>query len=215
MNRKIPIPLLLFALLAGCSRGSQPEAGKGGGPAAHAKPAPETYQVKFETSKGPFVVAVTRAWAPQGADRFYELAQAKFFDEGRFFRVLKGFVVQFGINKDPDVEAKWRDVYIPDDPVRQSNLRGTLTFATSGPNTRSNQLFINLADNARLDSRGFAPIGKVVEGMDVVDKLYAGYGEGEPQGEGPGQDKIEARGNEYLKADFPRLDFINTVRIVP
>ena len=213
MNRTLPI--LLFALLAGCSRGSQPEAGKTGGPVAHAKPAPDSYKVKFVTSKGPFVVEVTRAWAPQGADRFYELAQAKFFDEGRFFRVLKGFVVQFGINKDPDVEAKWRDVYIPDDPVRQSNLRGTLTFATSGPNTRSNQLFINLADNASLDSRGFTPIGKVVEGMDVVQQVYAGYGEGEPSGEGPGQDKIEARGNEYLKADFPRLDYVNTARIVP
>ena len=213
MNRTLPI--LLFALLAGCSRSSPPEAGKTGGPSAQSKPAPDTYKVKFDTSKGPFAIEVTRAWAPQGADRFYELVQAKFFDESRFFRVLKGFVAQFGINKDPDVEAKWRDVYIPDDPVKQSNLRGTLTFATSGPNTRSNQLFINLADNASLDSRGFAPIGKVVEGMDIVELLYTGYGEGEPSGEGPGQDKIEARGNEYLKADFPRLDYIKTARIVP
>ncbi len=209
--------LILCALLlplAACSGGGSPET-KSAAPAAVSKPAPDTYKVKFDTSKGVFVLEVTRAWAPRGADRFYELVQANFLDEARFFRVLKGFVVQFGINKDPAVEARWRDNMIPDDPVRQSNARGTITFATSGPNTRSNQVFINLADNKRLDERGFAPFGKVTEGMDGVDQLYAGYGEGEPQGEGPGQDKIEARGNEYLQADFPRLDWIKTARIIP
>lgn len=202
----------LAVLLAGCSGSKQnatPES------AAPSKPAPETYKAQFDTSKGTFVVEVTRVWAPYGADRFYDLIQQHFYDDARFFRVLKGFVVQFGINKDPEVETRWRNNVIPDDAVRQTNARGTITFATSGPNTRTTQLFINLADNARLDQSGFSPFGKVVQGMEVVDQLYSGYGEGEPQGEGPNQEKIEARGNEYLSADFPRLDYIKTVRIVP
>ncbi len=203
----------LALLLTGCS-GSK-ETAKQESAAVPSKPAPDTYKVQFDTSKGAFVVEVTRAWAPYGADRFYDLVQQKFFDDARFFRVLKGFVVQFGINKEPDVEARWRNNAIPDDPVRQTNARGTLTFATSGPNTRTTQLFINLADNARLDQSGFSPFGKVGQGMDVVDQLYSGYGEGEPQGEGPNQEKIEARGNEYLAADFPRLDYVKTAHIVP
>jgi peptidyl-prolyl cis-trans isomerase A (cyclophilin A) len=202
----------LAVLLTSCS-GSKQNAPQES--AALSKPAPDTYTAQFDTSKGTFVVEVTRAWAPYGADRFYDLVQQHFYDDARFFRVLKGFVVQFGINKDPDVETRWRNNVIPDDPVRQTNARGTITFATSGPNTRTTQLFINLADNSRLDQSGFSPFGKVVQGMEVVDQLYSGYGEGEPQGEGPNQEKIEARGNEYLNADFPRLDYIKTVRIVP
>jgi peptidyl-prolyl cis-trans isomerase A (cyclophilin A) len=206
------ITLLISALvmLAGCGsdRGPKTEEPK------VAEKAPEVYQVKFETSKGDFIVEVNRSWAPFGADRFHELVQTGFFDEARFFRVLKGFVVQFGINKDPNVSARWRTMMMVDDPVKESNRRGTITFATGGPNTRTTQVFINLADNRRLDSDGFAPFGREVEGMEVVDQLYAGYGEGEPQGAGPAQHLIEARGNQYLIEHYPRLDYIKTARVV-
>ena len=147
--------------------------------------APETYQVKFETSKGDFTVSVTRAWAPLGADRFYDLAKHHFFDNESFFRVLKGFVAQFGISAYPPVNAVWEKATIKDDPVTESNKKYFLTFATAGPNTRTTQLFINLADNPRLDTMGFAPFGQVTDGMNVVDTLYADYGEGAPGGSGP------------------------------
>jgi peptidyl-prolyl cis-trans isomerase A (cyclophilin A) len=178
------------------------------------EPAPAVYAVKFDTSKGPFVVEVHRDWAPFGADRFYELVKSGFYDDARFFRVLKGFVVQWGINKDPEVSAKWRNLFIVDDPVKQSNARGTITFATGGPNTRTTQVFINLADNSRLDGSGFAPFGRVVDGMDVVDQLYGGYGEGQPQGAGPAQNLIEARGNSYLTEHYPNLDYIKTAKVL-
>lgn len=171
--------------------------------------APPQFRVRFETSAGTFVVAVTRAWAPKGADRFYNLVRHGFYDRARFFRVLPGFVAQFGISGDPAVSARWRDATIPDDPVTQHNVQGTLTFATAGPNTRTTQLFINLSDNTRLDGRGFAPFGRVVEGMAVVDRLYAGYGES------PDQGMIQARGNAYLASAFPRLDSIARATIVP
>jgi peptidyl-prolyl cis-trans isomerase A (cyclophilin A) len=182
--------------------------------APQAQTAPEVYRVNFETSKGNFVIEVNRSWAPFGADRFYELVQSGFYDEARFFRVLKGFVVQWGLNKDPAVSNRWRMMQIVDDPVKESNRRGTITFATGGPNTRTTQVFINLADNRRLDASGFSPFGRVVEGMDVVDSLYGGYGEGEPQGAGPAQHLIEARGNQYLTEHYPRLDYIKAARIV-
>jgi peptidyl-prolyl cis-trans isomerase A (cyclophilin A) len=166
------------------------------------KTAPAQYQVCFQTSAGAFVVAVTRAWAPQGADRFYNLVRHGFFDGTRFFRVLPGFVVQFGISGNPAVSARWHEATIPDDPVTQHNLRGTITFATAGPNTRTTQLFINYADNTNLDSQGFAPFGRVVDGMDVVDRIYSGYGET------PNQAMIQARGNAYLASAFPKLDSI-------
>jgi len=207
----IVLAAVALAILAGCSSEKKAENGT---PAAQTGPAPDTYKVKFDTSKGAFTIEVTRALAPIGADRFYDLVQQKFFDEGRFFRVLKGFVVQFGINKDPQVQAKWERAVLADDPVRETNARGTITFATGGPNTRTTQLFINLADNARLDQSGFSPFGKVVQGMDVVDDLYGGYGEGAPQGEGPDQSMITSRGNEYLEANFPRLDYVKTARIL-
>jgi peptidyl-prolyl cis-trans isomerase A (cyclophilin A) len=178
--------------------------------------APDQFRVKFGTSKGDFVVEVNRDWAPRGADRFYELVERMFFDDARFFRVVKGFVVQFGINKDPQVTKFWREMTLVDDPVKQSNQRGTLSFATSGPNTRTTQVFINLTDNARLDARGFAPFGRVVEGMDVVSQLYAGYGDSPPMGYyGPDQNKIEAEGNAYLERSFNRLDYIKTARLIP
>lgn len=174
----------------------------------------EVYKVKFDTSEGEFVVEVHPEWAPKGASRFKELVEAKFYDDVRFFRVLDGFMAQFGMNGDPKVNSEWKNKTIPDDPVKQSNTRGMVTFATSGPNSRTTQLFINFGDNSFLDSQGFAPFAKVVDGMDVVDKLYDGYGEGAPGGSGPSQGEIAAKGNGYLNAKFPKLDYIKTARIV-
>jgi peptidyl-prolyl cis-trans isomerase A (cyclophilin A) len=182
-------------------------------PAALNAKAPAVYQAKFDTSKGPFVIEVHRDWAPQGADRFYNLVKNGYYDGARFFRVVSGFMVQFGINGDPKIAAVWRDADIKDDPVKQSNGRGTITFATAGPNTRTTQVFINFADNAPLDGQGFSPFGKVVSGMEVVDSLYSGYGEGAPNGNGPDQGRIQSQGNAYLEQDFPKLDFIKTATI--
>jgi len=179
--------------------------GKGGAPSVTP---PARYQVRFETSAGVFVMDVTRAWAPRGADRLYELVRSGFYDGTRFFRVVPGFVVQFGLSGDPAASARWRDATIADDPVTQSNARGTVTFATAGPNTRTTQMFINYGDNRRLDGMGFAPLGVVVEGMDVVDRIYAGYGES------PDQGLIESQGTAYLAAQFPRLDSIARATIV-
>ena len=168
---------------------------------------PNIYRVLLDTSKGPVLIEVDRRLAPNGAQRFYELVKAKYFDGARFYRVVPGFVVQWGAAANPAVTKKWSGT-IPDDPVKASNTRGMVTFAaTSDPNSRSTHLFVNLANNARLDSMGFAPIGKVVKGMENVDHIYAGYGEQ------PDQDKIAAQGNAYLKKDFPRLDYIKTARI--
>lgn len=185
-------------LLGACSAGAQkPTNDK----------APEVFRVNFDTSKGAFVVEVTRADAPVGADRFYNLVKAKYFDGARFFRVIPGFMAQFGIAADPSVTKVW-DVPIEDDPVKTSNVRGAVTFAqTSQPNSRTTQLFINFGDNSRLDSQRFAPFGKVISGMDIVDQIYSGYGEM------PGQGQIESEGNSYLEKEFPRLDYIKTARI--
>ncbi len=177
------------------------------------EPAPASYKVKFDTSKGAFVIQVTRASAPQGADRFYNLVKSGFYDDVRFFRVISGFMVQFGINGDPAVMAGWRGAPIKDDPVIQSNKRGTITFAMAGPNTRTSQVFINFANNDRLDASGFAPFGQVVSGMDVVDKLNAEYGEGAPRGRGPDQGRLQSEGNPYLAKEFPRMDFVKKATI--
>ena len=177
-------------------------------PSAFAETAPAVFVARFQTSQGVFRVEVTRAWAPRGADRFYNLVRNGYYDEVRFFRVISGFVAQFGIHGSPSVNTAWRNQSIPDDPVTQSNARGTLTFATGGANTRTTQVFINLANNASLDSRGFAPLGRVITGMDVVDTFFAGYGEGAPSGNGPSQSRIQSEGNRYLNANFPRLDFV-------
>ncbi len=176
--------------------------------------APATYNVKFETTKGNILIKVTRNWAPNGADRFYNLVKIGYLDDTAFFRVLPGFMAQFGINGNPEVNRIWKNSQIPDDPVKESNRRGYLTFATAGPDTRTTQLFINFADNSRLDGQGFAPIGKVVEGMSVVDSIYSGYGEGGPQGKGPNQAFIQGGGNEYLKKFFPKIDYIQKASIV-
>ena len=182
-------------------------------PAALNEPAPATYKVQFDTSKGAFVVEVHRDWAPNGADRFYNLVKNGFYDNARFFRVVSGFMVQFGINGDPKLSAVWREARIKDDPVKKSNARGAITFATAGPDTRTTQVFINYGDNSRLDGQGFAPFGTVTSGMDVVDKLYSGYGEGAPSGQGPAQDKIQREGNAYLTGQFGKLDYIKKASI--
>jgi peptidyl-prolyl cis-trans isomerase A (cyclophilin A) len=175
--------------------------------AAVAGPAPDTFRVVFETTRGTFVVEAVRAWAPNGADRFHQLAREHFFDESRFFRVVPGFVAQFGLNDQRKANERWEEAKLPDDSVRQSNARGTIVFTNSGPNTRSHQMFVNLADNARLDKQGFAPFGRVVEGMAVVDSLYNGYEDT------PDQQYIRTLGNSYLTRMFPKLDYIRTARI--
>jgi peptidyl-prolyl cis-trans isomerase A (cyclophilin A) len=175
--------------------------------------APAKYRAKFTTTKGVFVVEVERALAPLGADRFYNLVKSGFFDGTKFFRVVDGFMVQWGIHGTPAVAKAWQDANIQDDPVKSTNGRGTITFATAGPNTRTTQVFINFADNARLDKSGFASFGKVASGMEVVDALYKGYGEGAPRGRGPDQGRIQAEGNAYLDKEFPQLDAIKHAEI--
>jgi peptidyl-prolyl cis-trans isomerase A (cyclophilin A) len=165
---------------------------------------PETFKADFELGNGKhFVVEVNRAWSPNGADRFYELVNGGFFDDARFFRVVPNFMVQFGINGDPNVSAKWRSATIADDPVKESNKRGFVTFAKTGaPNSRTTQLFINFKDNGFLDGQGFAPFGRVISGMETVDAIYSG------DGESPNQHSIQTQGNSYLSQSFPKLDYI-------
>jgi peptidyl-prolyl cis-trans isomerase A (cyclophilin A) len=178
--------------------------------------APETFRARFTTTKGDFVIEVTRAWAPSGADRFYNLVKSGFYDDCRFFRVVYGFMAQFGIHGDPAVAAVLRNATIQDDPVKESNVRGNVSFAMSGPGSRTTQVFINYADkNMVLDVQGFAPFGKVVEGMDVVNKLFSGYGEAAPKGHGPDQERIRKEGNAYLTKSFAKLDSVKTATIVP
>ena len=170
--------------------------------------APDEFKVKFETSCGTFVLDVRRKYAPLGVDQFHKAVKEGFYDECRFFRVVEDFVVQFGINGDPTVQKKWRDNPIKDDPVTVSNVRGSVCYATAGADTRTTQMFINLGNNSRLDKMGFAPFGKITEGMDVVDKITSEYGQK------PNQGQIQERGNEYLKEDFPKLDYIKKATIV-
>lgn len=193
---------LLLGALAACKGEPEPVM------TVHA-PAPDSFKVTFETSRGPFVVQVNRAWSPNGADRFYELVGEGFFDDSYFFRVLPDFIVQFGANNDPKRNERWEKKAIPDDSVKQSNKRGTLTFAMQGENSRAHQLFVNLSDNPQLDKQGFAPIGFVVSGMPVVDSLYSGYQES------PSYHLIATLGNSYLRRMFPKLDLIRTAKIEP
>ncbi len=182
-------------------------------PAALREQAPPVYKAKFDTTKGTFVVEVHRDWAPNGADRFYNLVKNGFYDNVRFFRVISGFMVQFGIHGDPKISAPWREAQLKDDPVKQSNKRGYITYAMAGPNTRTSQVFINFGDNASLDGQGFSPFGRVVTGMEVVDKLNAEYGEGAPRGRGPDQSRMQMEGNAYLTKDFGRLDYVTKATI--
>jgi len=178
--------------------------------ALHAK-APAAFGVEFTTTRGTFVVTVHRSWAPRGADRFYNLVKAGFYDGTEFFRVHTGFVVQFGISGDPQVSKAWQNANIPDDPVKTSNTVGTITYADAGPNTRTTQVFVNLGKNAFLDSQGFAPFGEVTSGLPVVEKLYAGYGEAPTSL----QPQIASQGNAFLKKRFPKLDAVIRARVVP
>jgi peptidyl-prolyl cis-trans isomerase A (cyclophilin A) len=191
-------------------------------PASLNEKAPDVYKAKFDTSKGPFVIEVHRDWAPRAADRFYNLVKNGFYDDTRFFRVLDNFMAQIGINGTPAIQTIWRDAKIQDDPVKESNKRGFVTFASAGANTRTTQFFINFKDNSNLDKPGacgpgcaFPPFGQVTSGMDVVDKLYSGYGEGGPRGKGPEQGRIQAEGNAYLAKDFPKLDYVKKATIEP
>ena len=174
--------------------------------------APAEFKVRLETSKGPIVIQLHRDWSPNGVDRFFQLVEEGYYSDVRFFRVVPRFVVQFGMHGDPATNAKWSAQQIQDDPVKQTNKRGTVTFAKAmSPNSRTTQIFINLTDNAAsLDPQGFAPIGTVVEGMSVIDGLYSGYGD-EPTYK---QGEIAAGGNVFLKASYPKLDFIRSAKVV-
>src|SRR5262245_49025127 len=203
------IPAMAFAQAGG----ADPKA-KLKTPAALNEKAPATYKAKFDTSKGAFVIEVHREWAPLGADRFYNLVKNGFYDDCRFFRVIDGFMAQIGMNGNPAIQSAWTSARLQDDPVKQSNKRGYVTFAHAGPNSRTTQFFINFADNGgSLDRQGFPPIGQVVSGMDIVDKLYSGYGDGPPRGRGPSQGQITAEGNAYLVKDFPKLDYVKKATI--
>jgi peptidyl-prolyl cis-trans isomerase A (cyclophilin A) len=176
--------------------------------------APPKFKAKFSTTKGDFVVEVNKEWAPKAADRFFSLVTIGYYVDIPMFRVIEGFMVQFGIHGDPKMNKIWKNASIPDDKGTQSNTPGMLTFATRGPNTRTTQLFINYGQNARLDGMGFAPFGKVIEGMDVVNNVYSGYGEGAPRGRGPSQPRMQGEGNTYLKAEFPEMDYIKSISIL-
>ncbi len=195
---------LLALLLAACQKKEEPKV-----------VVPEVFRVKFQTSQGDFVVEAPRAWAPHGVDRFHELLRMHYFDQSRFFRVVPGFIAQFGVHRDFNVHGKWREYFIADDPPQQKNLRGTLAFAMSGGGTRATEIFINLADDPALDQQGFVPFAKVVEGMDVVDKFYAGYGEMRPEGKYIDPSRVEGEANEYLVQRFPKLDYILKTEILP
>jgi peptidyl-prolyl cis-trans isomerase A (cyclophilin A) len=185
-------------------------------PAKLKEQAPATFSAKFDTSKGAFTIKVTREWAPNGADRFYNLVKNGYYNDVRFFRVLLApvpFMAQFGIHGDPAVSKAWRDAKIVDDPVKQSNKRGFVSYAMAGPGTRTTQIFINFGNNLNLDGMGFSPFGEVIEGMSVVDSLYGEYGEGSPRGGGPDQGRMQAEGNAYLSAAFPKLDYVKSVKL--
>ncbi len=208
---RLSAALALLLLLSSC--GSPPQQ------QAHKQPPlpaemPDVWKARFETTQGPFVIEVRKEWAPRGAERFWKLVTSRFFDDSRFYRVRPGFIVQFGIAGDPSVQALWNTAPLADDPRRESNLAGTVSFAQSGPGSRRTQVFVNLKDNRALDRDGFVPFGRVVEGMEVFGKLYAGYGEWSPPGRGPEAARIQTQGNAYLDAQFPRLDRILKARVV-
>lgn len=220
MTRSIIALVAAFAIAAACAAPQTAAAADPNPallqPSLAVEKAPDTYKVKLETTKGDVVVEVTRAWAPNGADRFYNLVKIGYYDGTVFFRVIEGFMAQVGMHGDPAVQAAWSKVTIPDDPVTEKNTRGMVTFAAqAAPNSRTTQFFFNFGDNSYLSQHGpFAPFGRVVEGMAVVDSLYSGYGEGAPRGRGPGQGEIARQGNAYLKANFPELDAITRASLL-
>lgn len=216
-NSALLLATAAWLSLAGCSSTNEPkkeEPPKKEAPkAAIPETAPDVFKVDLDTSKGPIVLEVHRDWAPIGVDHFYTLVKLGFYDGDRFFRYVRGFIVQFGINGDPKTNRLWANSDLRDDPVKKHNVRGTVVYATAGPNTRSTQLFINLANNLPLDKDGFAPFATVVKGMDIVGSLYSAYGEMPPRGEGPDPSKIEVQGNDYLLNHFPRLDYIKKATV--
>ena len=175
---------------------------------------PEVFRVTFETTAGDFVVEAHRDWAPHGVDRFHELLRMRYFNESRFYRVVPGFIAQFGVHRDYEVHGRWRNLLIVDDPPKEKNLRGTLSFAKSDPNTRATEIFINLADNAALDEQSFVPFAKIVGGLEVIDKIYSGYGEMRPEGKFIDPDRVEDQANAYLASRFPKLDYIKRTQIL-
>jgi peptidyl-prolyl cis-trans isomerase A (cyclophilin A) len=204
--RRPAIALGVAVLFASCGGNKTPQMEK----------APSEYKVQMQTSKGPVVILVHRDWSPVGADHFYELTNLHFYDGDRFFRCIPGFVVQWGINGDPDKNKVWREIAIRDDPPKVNNRAGTVVFAMAGPNSRTTQVFVNLGDNsAMLDAQGFTPFGEVIQGMDNIARVDMEYGDGPPNGAGPNQAAIADIGNPYLEEHFPRLDYIKTARIVP
>ena len=204
---------LLALSLAACWRGNARSRLLTPDPAALERSGPDSFVVAFVTSRGAFDVLVRRDWSPHGADRIHYLVSNRYYDGVRVFRVVPGFMAQFGLHGDSAVTAAWRTRRIADDSVRASNQRGMMTFAMGGPNTRTTQLFINYRDNSRLDASGFAPIGQVIAGMSVVDSLYGEYGDGAPRGKGPDQGRIGREGNAYLRENFPKLDSVVTARV--
>ena len=202
-----PVVLALTLVCGACSSGGGNSSTEEFAPVPN-ETAPDQFKVRFETTKGNVVIQVERAWAPLGADRFYTLVKTGYLNGDRFFRVVPNFIIQFGLSPDPKLTARWRQANLKDDPVREHNMRGTVSFATAGANTRTTQLFINTNDNQRLDAVGFAPFGRVIDGMSVVDQIFAGYGEK------PDQPRIEAEGNAYLEKEFPNLDYIKAAVVM-
>jgi peptidyl-prolyl cis-trans isomerase A (cyclophilin A) len=216
MRQRFAIIGILALAAAGATLAGQADKTKLTNLAAFSEQAPATFKASFDTSKGPFVITAHRDWAPIGADRFYNLVKNGYYDDVRFFRVIDGFMAQFGMHGTPAVQSAWgaSSARLKDDPVKQGSKRGYVVFAHAGPNTRTTQLFINFKDNSSmLDKQGFAAFGEVTSGMDVVDKLYSGYGDGAPQGRGPEQGRITAEGNAYLTKSFPKLDYIKSAAI--
>ena len=212
--RVVALTILIATIAAATSFAREPQdaSAKLRNPAALNEPAPATYRARFDTSQGVFVIEAHRDWAPNAADRFYNLVKNGFYDNARFFRVLSGFMAQFGLSADPDIQRAWTYAGLPDEPTKQSNTRGFVTFAReSSPNSRYTMVFINFKDNSYLDSEGFPAFGQVVTGMDIVEKLYSGYGRTNV----PDQRRITSEGNAYLAAEYPKLDFIKRARIDP
>jgi peptidyl-prolyl cis-trans isomerase A (cyclophilin A) len=212
-QRRCLVTAALMTLIVGCARKEGPLLAPSD--AELAQPAPDSFRVDMETSKGKMIVMARRAWSPHGVDRFYYLTKHHYYDSTYFFRVIENFVAQVGISGQPKVNAAWESRRIPDDPVKHSNTRGTISFASEGPNTRTVQLFINLRDNPKLDTygSGFPPLGEIIDGMNVAESLYDGYGEGPPAGLGPRQELIMDQGNDYVRHFFPKLDLIQRATI--
>lgn len=211
-RRRNRILLAIILTAAGCSEAPQP---KPKAEAPRPAPMPDVYRVKLETNKGDIVFEVRKEWAPRAAARFYELVTTGYYDGSRFHRVIRNYFAQFGIHRDPKMSQLWRELRFPDEPVKKSNKKGSMSFAQLGPNTRNVQVFLNLKDNVDLDKQGFPAFAQVVEGMDVAERLYSSYGELQPKGGGPDGVKAELQGNAYLESQFPRLDYIVKASVVP